>query len=309
MERREFIGGLGAGLGVVATGGVGLAGAAAGQPISVASTGKFSMKFAPHFGMFSQHAGDDPVAQLEFAADQGFSAWEDNGMAGRSTEEQERIARAMERLGITMGVFVLNGGTAWGASFSRNDRGDREKFLAECRAAVEVAKRVNAKWTTVVCGTREPRLDLGYQTAYCIDQLRAGAEILEPHGLVMVLEPLNPRDHPNMLLAEMGHAYEVCRGVNSPSCKILCDLYHQQIAEGNLIPNIDRSWGEIAYFQQGDNPGRNEPGTGEINYLNVFGHIKRKGFTGVLGMEHGNSEGGKDGEQLVIKRYRAVDPV
>ena len=173
---------------------------------------------------------------------------------------------------------------------------------------MEVAKRVNATWMTVVPGTREPRLDLGYQTAAAIDQLRAAAEILEPHGLVMVLEPLNPRDHPNMLLAKMAHAYEICRGVDSPACKILCDLYHQQITEGNLIPNIDRCWDEIAYFQMGDTPGRSEPTTGEINFLNVFAHIKSKGFTGILGMEHGNSRPGEAGERAVIEAYRACDP-
>jgi hydroxypyruvate isomerase len=124
----------------------------------------------------------------------------------------------------------------------------------------------------------------------------------------MVLEPLNPRDHPNMLLAKMAHAYEICRGVDSPACKILCDLYHQQITEGNLIPNIDRCWDEIAYFQMGDTPGRSEPTTGEINFLNVFAHIKSKGFTGILGMEHGNSRPGEAGERAVIEAYRACDP-
>ena len=266
------------------------------------------MKFAPHFGMFRHHAGDDPVSQLEFAVDVGFFAWEDNGMGGRSIEEQTKIARAMERLGIEMGVFVLNPSTAWSPSFSRGDKDDREKFLSEARDAVEIAKRVNAKWATVVLGTRQPRIDLTYQTAYAVDTLRMACDILMPAELTMVLEPLNPRDHPNMLLAEMGHAYEICRAVDSPSCKILDDLYHQQVTEGNLIPNIDRAWDEIGYFQIGDNPGRREPTTGEINFKKVFGHIKSRGYTGILGMEHGQS-GGKEGEIALIEAYRAVDPV
>lgn len=302
LSRRDFVAGMGA------IGMAGLTGTASAGDSGTREGERFSMHFAPHFGMFRHHAGDDAVAQLEFAAGQGFTAWEDNGMTGRSVEEQERIASAMQRLGMTMGVFVLNPSTAWGASFSRNDAGDRDKFLAECRAGVEVARRVNAKWATVVLGTREGRLDLGYQTAYAIDQLRRGAELLEPHGLVMVLEPLNPRDHPNMLLAKMDHAYEICRAVDSPSCKILCDLYHQQITEGNLIPNIDRAWGEIAYFQIGDNPGRREPTTGEINYGNIFRHIRGKSFAGVLGMEHGLSRGGLEGETGLIEAYRSVDP-
>ena len=74
-----------------------------------------------------------------------------------------------------------------------------------------------------------------------------------------------------------------------------------------MIPNIDRAWDEIAYFQVGDNPGRKEPTTGEINYLNVFKHIREKGFEGVVGMEHGNSKPGKEGEMAVIEAYKSVD--
>jgi hydroxypyruvate isomerase len=300
MNRRDFIASSGA-LGAAATIGI-------GKENSIKRDRPFHVKFAPHFGMFRHHAGDDPIAQLEFAADVGFRAWEDNGMGGRSVEDQKKIASAMSRLDIEMGVFVLNPSTAWSPTFSRNDKDDMEKFLEEARNAVEIAKRVNAKWATVVLGTRHPRIDLSYQTAYAIDMLRRASDILVPAELTMVLEPLNPRDHPNMLLAEMGHAYEICRAVDSPACKILDDLYHQQITEGNLIPNIDRAWDEIAYFQIGDNPGRREPTTGEINYKKVFTHIRDKGFTGILGMEHGLSKGGKEGEVALIEAYRAVEP-
>jgi hydroxypyruvate isomerase len=123
----------------------------------------------------------------------------------------------------------------------------------------------------------------------------------------MVLEPLNFRDHPGLFLTKIAQAYEICRSVDSPSCKILFDIYHQQIQEGNIIPNIDKAWSEIAYFQMGDNPGRKEPTTGEINYKNIFAHIHSKGFDGILGMEHGNSKDGKVGEQAVIDAYRSVD--
>tara|TARA_R110000782_G_scaffold259836_1_gene350594 strand:+ start:818 stop:1738 length:921 start_codon:yes stop_codon:yes gene_type:complete len=305
MDRRSFIASAGA-LGLAASAAV--PGVPAARAPSDRRTGKFSMHFAPHFGMFNNLAGGDPVAQLEFAAAEGFTAWEDNGMGGRSVEEQSRIAAAMERLDMTMGVFVLNPSTAWGPTLSRNRDDDRSRFLDEARAAVEIAQRINARWATVVPGTREPRIPLEYQTAYAVESLRRACDILEPHGIVMVLEPLNPRDHPNMLLAEMGHAYQICHAVNSPSCKILCDIYHQQATEGNLIDNIERSWDQIAYFQMGDNPGRREPTTGEINYANIFSRIKNKGFTGVLGMEHGNAKPGAEGERAVIDAYRACDP-
>jgi hydroxypyruvate isomerase len=160
----------------------------------------------------------------------------------------------------------------------------------------------------VVPGNLERRLQMDFQTAYVIEALKEAAAVCEPSGLVMVLEPLNHwRDHPGLFLSGSPQAYAICKAVGSPSCKILFDIYHQQISEGNLIPNMDRAWDEIAYIQTGDNPGRKEPTTGEINYRNVFRHLHRKGYTGILGMEHGNSKPGKEGELAVIHAYVECD--
>jgi hydroxypyruvate isomerase len=267
----------------------------------------FKLKYAPHFGMFRHSAGEDLIDQLKFMADQGFTAVEDNGMPNRPVAVQEKIAAEMTRLGMTMGVFVAEGNFER-VTLASNAPEAREHVVKKAKAAVEVAGRVNAKWTTVVPGRYDDGLEWDYQTANVIDNLKRFAEILEPHGLTMVLEPLNAwRDHPGLFLTKMPQAYMICQAVGSPSCKILCDIYHQQITEGNLIPNIDRSWDEIAYFQMGDNPGRKEPTTGEINYRNVFKHIHGKGYTGVMGMEHGNSKPGKEGEQAVIDAYVECD--
>lgn len=89
--------------------------------------------------------------------------------------------------------------------------------------------------------------------------------------------------------------------------KIVDDFYHQQITEGNLIPNMDRAWDEIGAFHEGDNPGRKEPGTGEINYLTIFKHIYDKGYEDVLCLEHGRSIKGAAGEKALIEAYRKVD--
>ncbi len=321
LARRRFLGGTATALGTVGAALLAAPAAAAGRLLTAvpraeaAELGRlrrgerFRMAYAPHFGMFRHHAGDDPVDQITFMAEEGFTAIEDNGMAGRSIEEQERIAAALEQHDMRMGVFVANFGTAFGKrSFSSGDPAHLENFLADLTAAVDVARRVNATWMTVVLGDLEPRLEMEYQTAHAIEMLKRGAAIFEPHERVMVLEPLNPwRDHPGMFLSRIPQAYAICKAVGSPAVKILDDLYHQQIAEGNLIPNIDKAWDEIAYFQIGDNPGRNEPTTGEIHYRNVFGHIHAKGYTGILGMEHGNSRGGPEGERAVIDAYRWCD--
>jgi hydroxypyruvate isomerase len=268
----------------------------------------FSMDFAPHFGMFREHGGGSLEGELQFMADQGFRALEDNGMKGRPLEDQHRVANEMERLGMRMGVFVAHTIHWTEPNLASGDPAKREEFLAEIRESVEVAKRVNATWMTVVPGHVDLRLHPDFQTANVVESLKEASGILEPHGLVMVLEPLNPRDHPGLFLKGIPQAYQICRAVDSPACKILDDLYHQQITEGNLIPNLDAAWEEIAYFQIGDNPGRREPTTGEINFANVFRHIREKGFEGILGMEHGNSIRGMAGEQAVIDAYRAVDP-
>ncbi len=280
-----------------------------GKATRKASAGKhdFKLKYAPHFGMFKNAAGDDLIDQLKFMADMGFTAMEDNGMKKRDVSMQEKIAKQMDASGMQMGVFVAHN-IYWNEpNLTSGDKDKLDEFLGDIKTSVEVAKRVNAKWMTVVPGYVDLRKDMGYQTANVVNALRRASEILEPEGLVMVLEPLNFFNHPGMFLSKIPQAYEVCRAVNSPACKILFDIYHQQITEGNIIPNIEQAWDEVAYFQIGDNPGRKEPTTGEINYKNIFKHIHEKGFDGILGMEHGNSKSGKEGDMAVIEAYAKVD--
>ncbi|MEE9431992.1 MAG: TIM barrel protein [Melioribacteraceae bacterium] len=268
---------------------------------------KFNLKYAPHFGMFKHNAGEDYVDQLKFMADHGFKAIEDNGMKSKSLSDQKRIVAEMTRLDMSMGVFVAHK-IYWNEpNLASGKQNLRDEFLKDIRDSVDVAKRVNAKWMTVVPGHVDLRLEFDYQTANVVESLKQACGILEPHGLVIVLEPLNFFNHPGLFLTKISQAYQICKAVDSPSCKILDDLYHQQITEGNLIPNIDAAWDEIAYFQIGDNPGRNEPTTGEVNYKNVFKHIYKKGFKGILGMEHGNSQKGKSGEIAVIEAYKKSD--
>lgn len=268
---------------------------------------KFNLNYAPHLGMFKNLAGDNPIDQLNFMADQGFTAFEDNEMKGRELGLQTEMANVMEKRGLEMGVFVAHKIYWKEANLASGNTGKREEFLNDIRASIEVAKRVNAKWMTVVPGHVDLRQNMSYQTAHVVESLKQAAALLEPHKITMVLEPLNFRDHPGLFLSESPQAYEICKSVDSPSCKILFDIYHQQIQEGNLIPNIEKCWDEIAYFQIGDNPGRKEPTTGEINYRNVFKYIHSRGYEGILGMEHGNSIKGVAGEESLLEAYKNVD--
>jgi hydroxypyruvate isomerase len=226
-------------------------------------------------------------------------------MAQRPVDQQQQIGDALAKLGMSMGVFVLDKGGNGANSTATGKPENLEIFLKGCRQAVDVSKRCGGKLTTVVPGDFERHLPIGIQTANVIDALRKGVEILEPHGIVMVLEALS--DTPDLFLRFSDQAFEICRAVNSPSCKVLFDMYHIQRNQGNLIHNIDLAWTEIAYFQIGNNPGRNEPGTGEMDYHNIFKHIYEKGYKGMLGMEHGNALPGKEGEAALIKAYRDAD--
>ena len=305
MERRSFIKKSAAAASVF---GVGIQGVNAfNSPESNGLVGghNFNLKYAPHLGMFKNHAGNDPIDQLNFMADQGFTAFEDNGMMKRDIVTQTKMGETLAKHNMSMGVFVVDKGGNINNTLAAGKKEYVDIFLNGCKKAVEVAKRVNAKWMTVVPGGYQRRLPIGVQDGHVIEALRRGAEIFEPHGLTMVLEPLS--DSPDLYLQRSDQTYMICKAVNSPACKILFDIYHLQKTEGHIIRNMDLTWDEIAYIQIGDNPGRKEPTTGEINYKNVFKHIHTKGFNGILGMEHGNSLKGKEGEQAVITAYKKVD--
>jgi hydroxypyruvate isomerase len=265
----------------------------------------FHLNYATHDGMFKSSAGDNFIDQIKFAYDHGFRSIEDNPMMERTPEEQQKIGDALAKLGMSMGVFVLAKGGNGANTLAAGKTDYVEIFLKGCRDAIDVSKRCGGKLTTVVPGDFERHLPMGIQSANIIAALRKGAEILEPHGIVMVLEPLS--DTPDLFLRTADQAYEICTAVNSPVCKILFDMYHIQRNTGNLIHNIDLAYDQIAYFQIGNNPGRNEPGTGEMDYKNIFAHIYSKGYKGMLGMEHGNAKPGKEGEIALIRAYRDAD--
>jgi hydroxypyruvate isomerase len=305
MNRRSFL----AAAGTIVSAPV-LASPAVAQPAAPKpQKHTFKLKYAPHFGMFKAHAGDDLLDQLRFMADVGFTALEDNGLMKRPVDVQEAIGRTLAQLNMTMGVFVIDAGDNWKISLATGKPEFKDRFVQACRDALPVAKRVNARWATVVPGFFERTLPIGIQTGHVIDALKAGAAVLEPQGLTMVLEPLS--DNPDLFLRHSDQTYMICRAVGSPSCKILYDAYHMQRNEGRIIEHIDWAWDEIAYFQIGDVPGRKEPGTGEMNYQNIFRHIHRRsteaGKTFIMGMEHGNFGAGLEGEKALIEAYVRAD--
>ena len=168
---------------------------------------------------------------------------------------------------------------------------EREGFLRELNAAIEAAKKVDTKRLVVLTGNELGGMPRSEQMANAVAVLREAAPILEKNGITAVVEILNTYvDHAGYFLYYVRDGAELVDRVGSPYVKLLFDIYHTQIMEGNLISNIRSNIGRIGHFHVGDVPGRHEPGTGEINYRNVFQAIYELGdrFPGYAGLEYGH---------------------
>src|SRR5690606_16167010 len=166
MKRRNFVKNT-----VLGASGLGLASGLGATPsYSTPQSGKpFNLNYAPHNGMFKNHAGNDFVDQIKYMADLGFRAIEDNGMMKRDGSEQERISKTLVDNNMQMGVFVVDKGGNGANTLAAGKKEHEDIFLDGCRRAVEVAKRVNATWMTVVPGNFERHLPLDIQTANVIE--------------------------------------------------------------------------------------------------------------------------------------------
>ncbi|WZO97592.1 TIM barrel protein [Isosphaeraceae bacterium EP7] len=193
------------------------------------------------------------------------------------------IADLNRELGLTPVQF-----TASPRSFDRGiaDPKRRGEFLDDVRAAIPIAKSLGVKLLTVVAGEEPAGVGRPAQTAAVIESLKEAAPIAEAAGVTLILEPLNVLvDHPKQHVVTSEHAAAIMHAVGSPAVKILFDVYHQQISEGNLIGNIRKYKDVIGYYQIADHPGRHEPGTGEIHYANVLRAIHETGYRGPIGLE------------------------
>lgn len=266
--------------------------------------GRYHLRYAPRLDFLAKELS--VTERLELFAEHGFDATEYNGLTDHPMGEVEAMRKDLDRLGMELGIFVANP-KGW------NEAGlvlpeQRPAFLAQLRKAIEYHRVIGNRFCTVITGPEEPGQPRGVQRQHVIEGLSAAAELLEPTDLTIVVEPLNHLvDHAGYFLVTSDEAASIMAAVGSPHVKILFDAYHQQISEGNLINNIRRYYEHIGYFQVGDVPGRKEPGTGEVNWRNVFKAIHELGYTGIIGMEHGLSVPGRAGLMKCFEEYAKAD--
>jgi hydroxypyruvate isomerase len=268
---------------------------------------RFSRCYAPHFGTFRHHAGCDPLDQIKFLADHGFTAVEDAGLRARPPRVQERIGQELARRGMSAGLFVAV--AEFGRPlFASGSKDLRDHVLREIRSTVETAQRVGGRFLGVVPGKQATGIPEKVQANHALTTLRYGADICEANDLIMVLEPIDHGVGPSRLfLRSARQAAELCRAVGRPSCRVLLDVF-QQAAVGEDLPRLVAVTADVlGYVQLADYPGRKEPGTGVVDFPRLLCALDKIGYRGPLGMEHGNAVPGPEGEQAVLEAYSRLD--
>ncbi len=194
----------------------------------------------------------------------------------------------LPRLGLGAGVLVINKKpdvNALGCSLV--DPAERAGFLDELRLCVQAAEMVDCRRLEVLTGNLIPGVSYAQQMDSCVATLEASIPMLEASGMVAVVEMLNSiEDHPGYFLDSIDEGVEMIRRVGSDHVKLLFDIYHVQIRHGNIIQRIRNSLGTVGQIHFADVPGRHEPGTGEINFRNVFRAIHEAGYKGFVTAEY-----------------------
>jgi len=232
-------------------------------------------------------------AQIEKVAEAGYQGFE---FGDWRAADANQIVKLKNKLRLECACLVGNRSVN-PQGMGLCDPAEREGFLAEIRASTEAAKRFESSRLVVLSGFKIPRLSRQQQHASIVEGLKRAHDVVSPHKVTMIVEvintlapvePLNPRgnNHADYYLDRTPEAFDIVREVGSPNVRILYDIYHTQIMEGNLIETIRKNIRDIAHFHVGDVPGRHEPGTGEIHYPNVFKAIRETGFKDFVAMEY-----------------------
>jgi hydroxypyruvate isomerase len=279
MERRSFL----------AAGAAALVGASAILPETAATEppadkpfANAKLRFAAPLDWFP---GRRPVDKLEGVAAWGLPAYEWLWPIG----DPDAIRAKADALGLEYSCMVGAGAISAGWMVQPEEH---DKTVEQFRERVVVAKKMNCKRLVGLTGNARTDVSAEQQTEYVVQCLKRLAPIAEENDVTIVMELLNPLvDHHGFFLTRTDHAVEIVKAVGSPKVKLLFDIYHQQITEGNVIRNLRENIQYIGHFHVADNPGRNEPGTGELNYANIFRAIAETGYDGLVALECGWSTG------------------
>ena len=275
----------------------------------------WSLRYAPHLGyrppfqpLFAALAGsEDPVEQVRFAADQGFAGVLYAAARSRTPQEQQRVGEALAARGLEAGCILYTTfdqlrNTSWATDSAQA----REWIAAQLREAIAAAGRVGARRLAVLGGA-DPQRPLAQQHAAFVRNLRFAGDLVARDGLTLCLETLSRKSIPDMLLQHMPDALAVVRAADHPAVRLIFDTSHVQIMDGDLLFHLEQAWEHVAIVQLADNPGRLEPGSGEINFESVLRLLVRLGYQGLVELEYGWQQPGAESERRGLEKLRQLD--
>ncbi len=221
--------------------------------------------------------------QLKQIASWGLPAYEWLGPKG----DLPALRQAADALGLELSCILGVGAIAPGQMV---DPAQHDRLLEQFKERVALAKQLRCRRLIGLTGNTSIDATHDQQTTHVIECLRRLAPLAEENDVEIVMEALNPLvNHKGFFLTRTDQTMMILDAVDSPNVKMCFDIYHQQITEGNIIRNITENIARIGHFHVGDNPGRKEPGTGELNYRNIFKAIHGTGYDGFVAMECGRS--------------------
>lgn len=252
--------------------------------------------------------GGDWYENVTEAKKCGFSALENLSWANldldRAADFLKREEMVNSAILIESADESLKGFLEWEHGMVYED--SREPFLKSFSETVAACKKLGVPNIVATSGNERFDIEREKQIEMVADLLSEFGKIAEQSGICVVFEPLNVLvDHGGYLISKSSEAFDLIRRVDSPAVKVLFDIYHQQITEGNVIRNITENIDLIGHFHIGDNPGRQEPGTGELNYAYIFSAIKNTGYDGYLAFECSPSA---DAHEVARKMSEFVAP-
>ena len=217
--------------------------------------------------------------RLERVAEAGYHAVELVDEYAKWSEEDYRRANSKRQaLGIVFDTIAL---TSKGLA----NPGERDGFLTELKNRLEAAKRLECPAIIVLSGNKSGNLSDQQQHQSCVEGLKRGAELAGKENVTLLLENIDPVENPQYYLTSVAHGFEIVREAGNPHVKFLYDFYHEQIAEGNLIEKLEKNIDLVGLVHVADVPGRHAPGTGEINYANIFRKLAQLNYAGYVAME------------------------
>jgi hydroxypyruvate isomerase len=196
-----------------------------------------------------------------------------------SDEDYRRVNRRKRALDI---AFDTTAGLTYGVG----DPSQRDALLAELRKMLPTLDRLECPTLIVMSGNRVPGMPPAVQHQSCVEGLKRAADVIEGKGVRLVIENIDPEENPRYYLTSVAEGFEIIRAVNHPQIKFLYDFYHEQIAEGNLIEKLEKNIEYTGVVHIADVPGRHEPGTGEIDYRNIFKKLGQLKFDRYAAMEY-----------------------